>query len=133
MCEYNILFHYFRAQKLMQKIIKIDLYRNLPRAIYISMPLVTIIYVLANVAYLAVLTPNDMVTTKAIAVVSEVLNLFSNQQIHINTNNIHLCFFFFQTFGHLAMGPLFEWVMPLMVALSAFGGLCVHIMTSSRY
>ncbi|CAI6354282.1 unnamed protein product [Macrosiphum euphorbiae] len=78
-------------------------YVNLPRAIYISMPLVTIIYVLANVAYLAVLTPHDMVTTKAIAV----------------------------TFGHLAMGS-FEWVMPLMVALSAIGGLCVNIMTSSR-
>jgi len=46
--------------------------RNLPRAIYISMPLVTIMYVLANVAYLAVLTPHDMVTTKAIAVVSNI-------------------------------------------------------------
>ncbi|KAL4103570.1 hypothetical protein QTP88_018931 [Uroleucon formosanum] len=78
-------------------------YVNLPRAIYISMPLVTIIYVLANVAYLAVLTPHDMVTTKAIAV----------------------------TFGHLTMGS-FEWLMPLMVALSAFGGLSVNIMTSSR-
>jgi len=78
-------------------------YVNLPRAIYISMPLVTIIYVLANVAYLAVLTPHDMVTTKAIAV----------------------------TFGHLSMGS-FAWIMPIMVALSAFGGLCVHIMTSSR-
>jgi len=48
------------------------LHRNLPRAIYISMPLVTIIYVLANVAYLAVLTPHDMETTKAIAVVSDI-------------------------------------------------------------
>lgn len=48
----------------------ISLHRNLPRAIYISMPLVTIIYVLANVAYLAVLSPYDMATTKAIAVVS---------------------------------------------------------------
>lgn len=34
------------------------------------MPLVTIIYVLANIAYLAVLTPNDIIATKAIAVVS---------------------------------------------------------------
>lgn len=49
------------------------------------MPLVTIIYVLANVAYLAVLTPHDMVTTKAIAVVSEIYfyNLHKNHAINI--------------------------------------------------
>ncbi len=43
--------------------------RNLPRAIYISLPLVTGIYVLANVAYLAVLTPTEMLSSDAIAVV----------------------------------------------------------------
>ena len=43
--------------------------RNLPRAIYISLPLVTGIYVLANVAYLAVLTPSEMLSSDAIAVV----------------------------------------------------------------
>lgn len=47
-----------------------DPYKNLPRAIYISLPLVTIIYVLANMAYLAVLTPQQMIASKAIAVVS---------------------------------------------------------------
>lgn len=45
------------------------LFRNLPRAIYISLPLVTGIYVLANVAYLAVLTPTEMLSSNAIAVV----------------------------------------------------------------
>ena len=43
-------------------------YVNLPRAIYISLPLVTVIYVLANVAYLAVLTPQEMIASNAIAV-----------------------------------------------------------------
>lgn len=45
-------------------------YKNLPRAIYISLPLVTAIYVLANMAYLAVLTPQQMIASDAIAVVS---------------------------------------------------------------
>ena len=45
-----------------------DPYRNLPRAIYISLPLVTVIFVLANVSYLAVLTPAAMLSSDAIAV-----------------------------------------------------------------
>lgn len=38
---------------------------------------------------------------------------------------------FLQTFGNklLTYGA---WVIPMMVAISAFGGLCVHIMASSR-
>lgn len=44
-------------------------FRNLPRAIYISLPLVTLTYVLANIAYLAVLTPEAMIASDAIAVV----------------------------------------------------------------
>lgn len=43
--------------------------RNLPRAIYISLPLVTLIYVMANIAYLSVLTPTAMIASNAIAVV----------------------------------------------------------------
>ncbi|KAK2586913.1 hypothetical protein KPH14_009846 [Odynerus spinipes] len=78
-------------------------YVNLPRAIYISLPLVTLIYVLANVAYLSVLTPTAMIASDAIAV----------------------------TFGDQLLG-IMAWVIPVMVAISAFGGLSVHIMTSSR-
>lgn len=80
-----------------------DPYKNLPRAIYISLPLVTAIYVLANMAYLAVLTPQQMIASNAIAV----------------------------TFGDKILG-WFSWIIPVMVAISAFGGLSVHIMTSSR-
>ncbi|CAO1438160.1 unnamed protein product [Diamesa serratosioi] len=80
-----------------------DPYKNLPRAIYISLPLVTGIYVLANVAYLAVLTPQEMIASNAIAV----------------------------TFGDKVL-TYGAWIIPIMVAISAFGGLSVHIMTSSR-
>lgn len=48
-----------------------DPYKNLPRAIYISLPLVTAIYVLANMAYLAVLSPAEMIASDAIAVVGQ--------------------------------------------------------------
>ena len=43
--------------------------KNLPRAIYISLPLITGIYVLANVAYFAVLTPTELLSSNAVAVV----------------------------------------------------------------
>jgi L-type amino acid transporter 5 len=43
--------------------------KNLPRAIYVSMPLVTITYLLANVAYFAVLTPDEIIASNAVAVV----------------------------------------------------------------
>ncbi|XP_053974275.1 Y+L amino acid transporter 2 [Hylaeus anthracinus] len=80
-----------------------DPYVNLPRAIYISLPLVTFVYVLANVAYLSVLTPTAMIASRAIAV----------------------------NFGAEVLGMV-AWIIPVMVAISAFGGLSVHIMTSSR-
>lgn len=48
--------------------------RNLPRAICISLPLVTVIYVLANIAYFVVLTQDEILASNAVAVVS--LSLF---------------------------------------------------------
>jgi len=44
-------------------------FRNLPRAIYISLPFATVIYVLANIGYMAVLTTKEILATDAIAVV----------------------------------------------------------------
>ena len=78
-------------------------YKNLPRAIYISLPTVTTIYVLANVAYFAVLTPKELEDSTTVAT----------------------------DFGNKILG-VFSWIMPLAVSLSAFGGLNGAIFASSR-
>ncbi|XP_065345382.1 large neutral amino acids transporter small subunit 1 isoform X1 [Cloeon dipterum] len=78
-------------------------YKNLPRAIWIAMPIVTLVYVLANLAYLAVVSPDEMLSSPAVAV----------------------------TFGNKLFGPL-AWTVPVFVALSTFGGVNGILFTSGR-
>jgi hypothetical protein len=47
--------------------------RNIPRAIGIGIPLVTIVYLLTNIAYFAVLSKEEIIEGGAVAVVSVVL------------------------------------------------------------
>ncbi|XP_053366367.1 b(0,+)-type amino acid transporter 1-like isoform X2 [Clarias gariepinus] len=67
---------------------------NLPRAIMIAIPMVTIFYLLVNISYLAVLTPKEMMVSNAIAV----------------------------TWGNKVLGS-WGWVMSIAAALSSFGTL----------
>ncbi|KAK3563019.1 hypothetical protein QTP86_013285 [Hemibagrus guttatus] len=67
---------------------------NLPRALMIAIPLVTILYLLVNISYLAVMTPREMMMSNAVAV----------------------------TWGNKVLGS-WGWVMSIAAALSSFGTL----------
>ncbi|XP_051502210.1 b(0,+)-type amino acid transporter 1 [Myxocyprinus asiaticus] len=67
---------------------------NLPRALMIAIPMVTILYLLVNVSYLVVMTPTEMISSSAVAV----------------------------TWGNKVLGG-WGWIMSVAAALSAFGSL----------
>uniref|UniRef100_A0A8C7G637 b(0,+)-type amino acid transporter 1 n=2 Tax=Oncorhynchus kisutch TaxID=8019 RepID=A0A8C7G637_ONCKI len=67
---------------------------NLPRAVIIAIPMVTMLYLLVNVSYLAVMTPRELMSSNAVAV----------------------------TWGNKVLGS-WGWVMSIAAALSAFGSL----------
>lgn len=77
--------------------------KNMPRAIILSITTITLVYIMANAAYFAVLTKAEMLESEAIAV----------------------------TFGERALS-FATWLMPLLVALSTMGGLNGSIFAASR-
>nr|XP_033795990.1 asc-type amino acid transporter 1 [Geotrypetes seraphini] len=81
----------------------VDPRRNLPRAIFISIPLVTFVYAFTNIAYFTAMSPQEILASNAVAV----------------------------TFGEKLLG-YFSWIMPASVALSTFGGINGYLFTSSR-
>lgn len=80
-----------------------SLLRNLPIAIFLSMAVVTAVYLLANIAYFTLLSPAEMLSTPAVAIL----------------------------FAEKAYGP-WAWVIPVSVALSCFGTFNGILLTSSR-
>ena len=50
-------------------------FRNLPRAIFISIPVVTFVYVFANVAYVTAMSPQELMASNAVAVVRKEIQI----------------------------------------------------------
>ncbi|KAM4625921.1 b(0,+)-type amino acid transporter 1 [Polymixia lowei] len=67
---------------------------NLPRAVLIAIPMVTMLYILVNVSYLTVMTPAELMSSSAVAV----------------------------TWGNKVLGS-WGWIMSVAAAISAFGSL----------
>lgn len=77
--------------------------KNMPRAIILSITTITLIYILTNVAYFAILSRQEILQSDAIGVL----------------------------FGEKTLTSL-KWLMPLAVALSTIGGLNSSLFSSSR-
>ncbi|KAM3876935.1 b(0,+)-type amino acid transporter 1 [Diretmus argenteus] len=80
-----------------------DPYRNLPLAILIGIPLVSVCYVLVNVAYFTVMTSTELLNSPAVAV----------------------------TFADRVLYPM-SWVVPLFVVFSTFGSAHGSCFTAGR-
>jgi solute carrier family 7 (L-type amino acid transporter), member 9/15 len=81
-------------------------------SIIIAIPMVTICYVLINVSYLTVMSPDALLESEAVAVVSKRKNMRHKMKL--------ISIFYFQTFGNLILGVM-AWLIPLSVAISTFG------------
>ncbi|XP_033119667.1 b(0,+)-type amino acid transporter 1-like [Anneissia japonica] len=77
--------------------------RNLPLSIIIGIPMVTLFYVMTNLSYLTVMSPEELISSSAVAV----------------------------TFGQRTLGS-WAWIMPLSVMLSTFGAANGACFTTSR-
>ncbi|KAG9352357.1 hypothetical protein JZ751_020770, partial [Albula glossodonta] len=78
-------------------------YRNLPLAIIIGIPLVSVCYVLVNIAYFSVMSPTEVLQSPAVAV----------------------------TFGDRVLYPM-SWMVPLFVVFSTFGAANGSCFTAGR-
>uniref|UniRef100_A0A2K6LLR4 Solute carrier family 7 member 10 n=2 Tax=Rhinopithecus TaxID=542827 RepID=A0A2K6LLR4_RHIBE len=70
----------------------VDARKNLPRAIFISIPLVTFVYTFTNIAYFTAMSPQELLSSNAVAVVSGPLLGPWKWPVPISVPNTRLCF-----------------------------------------
>lgn len=78
-------------------------HKNLPRAILISMSIVTVVYIVANIAYFSVLSPVEVIKSSAVAV----------------------------TFVEHTVGKI-TWLIPILIAISVMGSMNGTSLSMSR-
>lgn len=78
--------------------------RNLPLAIFISLPMCTIIYLLVNISYFTVMSKKELLDSDAVGV----------------------------TWADAVLGSSFSWILPLAVALSTFSSATGSLFSSAR-
>lgn len=115
-------------------------HRNLPLSIIISMPIVTVVYVLTNLAYFTTISPELMVESEAVAVVSAVIKSATTCTPKVKTVCCissaqyvfpHILCAVWQSFGEYHLGVM-SWLIPVFVGLSCFGAVNGSLFTSAR-
>lgn len=102
--------------------------KNLPRAIAISCTLVTIVYVLVNISFYTILSPDEVLGSSAVAVT------FAERAFGMFAWTIPgTCWTAnFIQFHAISNHFIFNWFIAVFVALSTFGAVNGILLTSSR-
>jgi len=99
---------------------------NLPRAIIIGIPLVMISYLAVNVAYLTVLSPTELINSKAVAVV------ILKSWVKLRIIRLMILLSFIKDVGNQFLGPM-AFIIPVSVVISTFGGIVSRGFAMGRY
>nr|XP_006994791.1 solute carrier family 7 member 13-like [Peromyscus maniculatus bairdii] len=77
--------------------------KTIPRCIFTALPLITVVYLLANISYLTVLTPREILSTDAVAITW--------------TDRVF---------------PQLTWTVPFAISASLFSNLVINVLESAR-
>ncbi|XP_008827679.1 solute carrier family 7 member 13 [Nannospalax galili] len=77
--------------------------KTIPKCIFTALPLITVVYLLANVSYLTVLTPREILSSDAVAIT------WTDRVI-----------------------PQLTWIVPFAISLSLFSNLVITVLESAR-